>query len=126
MLAERNAWTGAPRVLVDDDARCRRIFISFFHVPASVAAANDLRRRTDCSERQSSRSRDGTKKGFPQHCHDCSVPLFFVYAVATQRHQRQSLRPVPALDFFQKGPRETTVRKRPVPDEGQGTRFHQR
>src|SRR5580700_9191238 len=72
MLAERNAWTGAPRVLVDDDACCRWIFVSFLHVPANVAAANDLCRRADSSERQSSRSRDGTKKCFPQHCHDCS------------------------------------------------------
>lgn len=31
------------------------------------------------------------------------VPLFFVYAVATPRHQRQSLRTVPPLGFFQKG-----------------------
>src|SRR5580700_10006058 len=30
-------------------------------------------------------------------------PLFFVYAVFTPRHQRRSLRTVPALDFFQKG-----------------------
>src|SRR5580704_1167491 len=41
------------------------------------------------------------------------VPLFFVYAVVTPRHQRQSPPPVPSFEFFQKGRRSTRVRKGP-------------
>src|ERR1700719_4921876 len=41
-----------------------------------------------------------TKKTFLNIVMAVPVPLFFVYAVATPRHQRQSLRTVPSLVFF--------------------------
>jgi hypothetical protein len=126
MLAERDAWAGAPGVLVDDDACCRRIFISFLHVPANVAAANDLRRRADSRERQCSRSRDGTKKCFPQHCHDCSCSSVLCLCGG----YTASPTSIPAHLFlpliFFKGSRSTRVRKGGVPDDGQGTRFSNR
>jgi hypothetical protein len=131
MLAERNAWTRAPRVLVDYYARRRWIFIFFLHVPASVAVANDLRRRAGRRERHSSRSRDGTKKCSPQHCHDCSCSSVLCLCGVTPRHQRQSLRTVPPLLFSSKGTRSHSKgttrhcegRKGLLSDEGLGTPF---